>query len=184
MRVRPPQCGEGGRLMKLTFASASADYSGPREPSAVRSTSHPRRGRPGSPMVIRVRCRRFLGRRAGTSRATPTPRTPDRYPSEDAPVSIRRCSGAPRLATSRSITWTTSSASHVRSTRIANASRVCSSTILSSFSLLWSAVSSNWKSSAQTWFGRSARNSSPVGPRRRLRLRAAGRRRPSSRHKR
>ena len=41
---------------------------------------------------------------------------------------------------------------------IASASRVCSSTTLSSFRTRPSAVWSNWKSSAQTWFGRSARS--------------------------
>ena len=41
---------------------------------------------------------------------------------------------------------------------IASASRVCSSTMLSSFRTRPSAVWSNWKSSAQTWFGRSARS--------------------------
>ena len=40
----------------------------------------------------------------------------------------------------------------------ASASRVCSSTMLSSFKTRPSAVWSNWKSSAQTWFGRSARS--------------------------
>ena len=43
----------------------------------------------------------------------------------------------------------------------ASASRVCSSTMLSSFRTRPSAVWSNWKSSAQTWFGHSAR--SPPG---------------------
>ena len=36
---------------------------------------------------------------------------------------------------------------------MASASRVCSSTMFNSFSLRRSAVSSNWKSSAHTWFG-------------------------------
>jgi hypothetical protein len=42
-------------------------------------------------------------------------------------------------------------------TSMASASRVNSSTMLHSFSLLRSAVSSNWKSMAHTWLGRSAR---------------------------
>jgi hypothetical protein len=48
-----------------------------------------------------------------------------------------------------------------------------------------SAVSSNWKSMAHTWFGRSARSSGPPpGGRVRLRLQDGGRRSPSSRHSR
>src|SRR5829696_3395368 len=101
------------------------------------------------------------------------------------PLSARRCAGAPRSATRASRTWTRSSAVQRRPTRIAIASRVCSSTMLASFNLLPSAVWSNSKSIAQTWLGRSARSRSavPVAMRRRLRERT-GRRRPSSRHSR
>jgi hypothetical protein len=57
--------------------------------------------------------------------------------------------------------------------------------MLHSFSLLRSAVSSNWKSIAHTWFGRSARSSGPPpGGLVRLRLHDGGRRSPSSRHSR
>src|SRR5918994_7811664 len=81
------------------------------------------------------------------------------------PLSIRRCPGAPGGATSRSMMATTSSALQCRPTSVARASRVCSSTMLHSFSLLRSAVSSNWKSMAHTWFGRSARSSGPAARR-------------------
>src|SRR5215211_6006811 len=98
---------------------------------------------------------------------------------------MRRCSGAPRAATNPARTSTRSSAVQVRPTRMARASRVCSSTMLASFSLRPSVVSSNWKSIAQTWLGRWARSRSACSgaTRRRLRVRA-GRRRPSSRHNR
>ena len=72
------------------------------------------------------------------------------------PLSMRRCRDAPPAATRASTTATTWSASQLRPTRFARASRVRSSTMFSSFSLRRSAVSSNWKSSAQTWLGRSA----------------------------
>ena len=59
------------------------------------------------------------------------------------PLSIRRCSGAPRSATSRSSVATTMSASMPRATSITSDSRVNSSTMLSSFSARPSAVWSN-----------------------------------------
>ncbi len=52
------------------------------------------------------------------------------------------------------MTETTVLASQDRPTRMARASRVCSSTMFNNFSLRRSAVSSNWKSRAHTWFGR------------------------------
>ena len=80
---------------------------------------------------------------------------------------------------------TTSSAVQDRPTSMASASRVNSSTMLHSFSLLRSAVSSNWKSMAHTWFGSLGPQQRPApGGRVRLRLQGAGRRSPSSRHSR
>ena len=67
------------------------------------------------------------------------------------PLSIRTSSGAaPRSRTIWSSTRTAWSASIERATRIAKASRVCSSTTWSSFNVRPSTVVSNWKSSAQT----------------------------------
>jgi hypothetical protein len=50
----------------------------------------------------------------------------------------------------------------------------------------WSAVSSNWKSIAHTWFGRNARSRSLLSgrTRRRFQGRDGGRFRPSARHNR
>jgi len=62
-----------------------------------------------------------------------------------------RCArGEPRRGASRSSTATTSSAPIVCSTRIHWASRVCSSTTCSNFSILPSVVVSNWTSRAHT----------------------------------
>ena len=63
----------------------------------------------------------------------------------------------PRRATIPSSIEAVASAVMLLAATIASASRVCSSTMLSSFRTRPSAVWSNWKSSAQTWFGRSAR---------------------------
>lgn len=85
--------------------------------------------------------------------------------------------GAPRVTTRASMTATTSAAVQVRPPAWP-APRVCSSTTLNSFSLRWSAVSSNWNSRVHTWLGRSARNRGmPVSGRRRL-PHGAGRLRP------
>ena len=62
----------------------------------------------------------------------------------------------PRRATIPSSIEAVASAVMLLAATIASASRVCSSTMLSSFWTRPSAVWSNWKSSAQTWFGRSA----------------------------
>jgi hypothetical protein len=61
------------------------------------------------------------------------------------PLSQRRHRGAVRRSvTRRSSTFTVASASILRSTVMAKASRVCSSTTLSSFKTLPSVVWSNW----------------------------------------
>ena len=128
----------------------------------------------------------------GSMKLRPLP--PRRHQSRTAfavisgPLSIRTSSGAtPRSRTIWSSTRTAWSASIERATRIAKASRVCSSTTWSSFKVRPSTVVSNWKSNAQTWFGRSARSrfagtvESPSRTRFRLRC---GTRSPSSRHSR
>ena len=75
------------------------------------------------------------------------------------PLSQRMYAGAvPRRATIPSSVEAVASAVMLLVATIASASRVCSSTMLSSFRTRPSAVWSNWKSSAQTWFGRSARS--------------------------
>ena len=75
------------------------------------------------------------------------------------PLSQRMYPGAvPRPATIRSSVAAVASALMRLAATTASASRVCSSTTLSSFRTRPSAVWSNWKSSAQTWFGRSARS--------------------------
>ena len=75
------------------------------------------------------------------------------------PLSQRMYPGAvPRRATIPSSVAAVASAVMLLAATIASASRVCSSTMLSSFRTRPSAVWSNWKSSAQTWFGRSARS--------------------------
>ena len=61
------------------------------------------------------------------------------------------------MTTSRSMTSISLSAVMERSTSMARASLVYSSTMLAIFERRQSAVSSNWKSMAQTWFGYSAR---------------------------
>jgi putative transposase len=66
------------------------------------------------------------------------------------PLSILMNFGAPRSATRRSRTATILSAVMDRSTSVARASRVCSSTMFNSFKRLRSAVSSNSKSSPHT----------------------------------
>jgi hypothetical protein len=76
---------------------------------------------------------------------------------KSGPLSHRRYSAAPRSATSRSSTSTVRSASMLRLTSIASASRVNSSTMFRSLSTLPSAVWSNRKSNGHTWLGRSAR---------------------------
>ena len=87
----------------------------------------------------------------------------DRHQSRSAlavssgPVSQRMYPGAvPRTATIRSSVAAVASALMRLAATIASASRVCSSTMLSRFRTRPSAVWSNWKSSAQTWSGRSA----------------------------
>ena len=100
------------------------------------------------------------------------------------PLSMRRCSGAPRSATRRPRTPRTSLASQLRPDPHGQGLPGVLVGELHSFSLRRSAVSSNWKSRAQTWFGCSARRSSPLGGRVRLALQGGGRRRRSSRHRR
>ena len=97
------------------------------------------------------------------------------------PLSILRRSGAPRCEARRSTTAATPSASMLRATCTARASRVSSSTVLSSLIRRPSAVSSNWKSNADTWFGRRARSLAavPSPGRRRLARRCGGRCKPS-----
>jgi hypothetical protein len=82
---------------------------------------------------------------------------------------------------------TVASAVMLRAATTASASRVYSSTTFSNFSTRPSAVWSNWKSSAHTSFGRSARSLAAAvveSPRRRRLRRRSGTRSPSSRQSR
>ena len=64
----------------------------------------------------------------------------------------------PPPATIRSSVAAVASALMRLAATTASASRVCSQAMLSSFKTRPSAVWSSWTSSAQTWFGRSARS--------------------------
>jgi len=102
-----------------------------------------------------------------------------RYQSRSAaavssgPLSMRRCAGAPREATRRSTVATTPSESMRWAAWTARASRVKSSTTLSSLMRRRSAVSSKQKSNAHTSLGQLARSLAavPSVSRRRLALR-------------
>lgn len=103
------------------------------------------------------------------------------------PLSIRMNTGCPRTATSRSRMRTRWSPVIDRFTSMTSAVLVNSSVTLRTFSTRPSAVWSNAKSNAHTWFGNCARSRSPgvveVPTRARLR-RETLTRRPSSRHRR
>ena len=141
-RGSPGRCGVGRCCTRSSSPPpARAPPAGcrtPRRRAARRAAAHRRIRRTGSA-------------RASRARRSWSPHQLNRHQSRRAlavspgPLSQRTNRGAvPRSATSRSRTATVASASMRRSTWMVRASRVCSSTTLSSLRILPSVVWSNW----------------------------------------